>query len=187
MTNRSTLAVSLVILCPLGIAAWILGTHTIGISLSPNNDVSIGFAVALLAVLSAGYLFLFSQMTERPGSRLGQTLIICGTACVLVALALQFYLAAISSENSRRGADILNESVRIGRPMNNVNINTTFPKSVEGIGYLALLAGIWLAGIGIWVGVGQPARNPKIGAEEQFMGSSAPMNTVETGIRQANS
>jgi hypothetical protein len=184
MTNRAIFAVALVVLCPLGIGTWILAANTVGESLAPSNSAAIGFAVALLAVMTAGYLLLFSQTTERPGSRLGQTLVVCGTACVLIAVALQFYLASVSSENARRSAEILGESVRGGRNITNVNIRGDLPGSIQGVGYLALFAGVWLAAVGIRVGVGHGEQAMRPSTEEQFGSSTEPVRGVETGFRQ---
>jgi hypothetical protein len=186
MTSRALVAFFLFVLCPLGIATGILAAFTVGESLDPRNSGAIGFAVALLVVMTAAYLLVFAQMTEKPGSRLGQTLVICGTMCMLMAVALQFYLASVTAENARRLAEILSESVRNGRPRTNVNIQGDLPRSIQGIGYLALFAGVWLAAVGIRLGVGNAEKASKHVAEERFASSPEAQGAFASGIRQGS-
>ncbi len=152
MFNRAMLAPALLLIVPIGIATWILASHTIGESLSPPDARAIGFGIALLAVALLANLLFFSHVTERPGSRLGVTLVICGTLCVLGALALQFYLASLSADNSRRLAEIMGERLKTN-PSVNINLKGDYPETVRPIAYFVLLAGIWLAAVGIKVGV----------------------------------
>lgn len=152
MTGRAVMVVIMLILFPLGVGTWILATYTIGESLHPNNAPAIGFAVALLTVMPASYLLLLSDPPEAPSAAFGITLVICGAACILMALTLQFYLASLMGENSRRIAELLHEGMRKGGPVN-VNLNADFPKAVRVIPYLALLAGMWFCVVGIRIGV----------------------------------
>jgi hypothetical protein len=172
------------VLAPLGAATWILATHTVGASLVPGNDVTIGFAVALLVVVTAGYLLFAGGAASRQGPILGALLIGCGSACILTSVALQFKLASMAGDNARLLADILTEGVRVGRPVNNVNINSNLHPSVPGVSYLALLAGVWMAAVGISVGTRravQPA-HPDVSrpiAERV----PEPVAAAETGVR----
>jgi len=152
MTGRAVMVVVMFVLAPLGIATWILATHTIGASVHPEHAMSIGFAVALLSVMVASYLLLLSDPPEVPHVGFGITLVICGATCILVALIFQFYLASLTGDNSRRLAELLREGVKKGGPFN-VNLNTEFPQPVKVIPYLALIAGVWLAVMGIRIGV----------------------------------
>jgi hypothetical protein len=152
MTGRAVMVVVVLILIPLGVATWILATYTIGESLYPNHAVGIGFAVALLTVMAASYLLLLSDPPDVPNVPFGITLVICGAVCILVAVILQFYLASLTGDTSRRIAELLAEALKQGQPRN-VNLNTDFPQSVRVIPYMALFAGIWLAIMGIRIGV----------------------------------
>jgi hypothetical protein len=180
MTNRA-LSVLIMILCPLGIAAWILAAFTIGESLSPPNCASIGFAVALLTVTLTGYLLAIGPRGVQGRTQLPLALVLCGTACILMAVILQFYLAYVAAENARRAADIKAESVKVGRDINNVNVNATVPASVPGVSYLALFAGVWLAALGIYLGTGREERPPAVVPDRLAPG---PLALVETGVRE---
>jgi hypothetical protein len=174
------LAVTLLVIAPVGIATWILASHTVGESLSPPNSTQIGFGVALLAIATAASLLFLSNITEKPGSRLGLTLVICGTACILVALALQFHVASLVAANSQRVTDILRE--RGG----NVNLNVNLPESVRSISYFALFAGVWLAAVGIRIGVSHEGQ-PTVGAAS--IATAHPTGNggvTETGIRKGS-
>jgi MFS family permease len=180
MTNRPMLAVTVLVIALVGIATWILASHTVGESLDPRNSTSIGFSIALLAIATAASLLFLSNATEKPGSRLGLILVICGTACILVALALQFYVTSVLAANSQRVADILRE--RGG----NVNLNFNLPKSVESIAYCALFAGVWLAAVGIRIGVGREGL-ATVGAASIATGQPGGHGgATETGIREGN-
>jgi hypothetical protein len=172
MVNRATFALAALVIAPLSIATWILASFTVGESVSPRNSNLIGFGIALLAVALLAYLFFFSRAAERPGSHLGAVLIICGTLCVLVALALQFYLASLSAENSRRIAEIMGERLKTN-PSVNVNLKSDYPESVISIAYFALFAGIWLAAVGIKVGV-VPSGPARAAAEGPLRESPSP-------------
>jgi hypothetical protein len=136
----------------LGVGTWILATYTIGESLHPEHATPIGFAVALLTVMVASYLLLLSDPPDVPNVAFGITLVVCAAVCILVALIFQFSLASLTGDNSRRIAELLAEALKQGQPRN-VNLNTEFPQSVKVIPYLALFAGIWLAILGIRIGV----------------------------------
>lgn len=152
MTNRAMVAFATLVIAPVGIASWILAAFTVGESLRPHDSVPIGFAIALLTVALMAYLFFFSQVSERPGSYLGVVLVACGTLCILGALALQFYLASLTAENSRRLAEIMGERLKTN-PSVNINLKGDYPETVRPIAYFALFAGIWLAAVGVKVGV----------------------------------
>jgi hypothetical protein len=178
MTN-GTMLVTVLVIAPVGIATWILASHTVGESLDPRNATSIGFSIALLAIATAASLLVLSNATEKPGSRLGLILVICGTACILVALALQFYVTSVLAANSQRVADILRE--RGG----NVNLNVNF-ESVKSISYFALLAGVWLAAVGIRIGVNREGL-PKVGAATIVTAHPRSQGeATETGIREGS-
>lgn len=134
-----------------GIALWILAANTIGHSIrSGDRDMVIGGAVAALAVVAAALL----PSVRVPGpvaGRLAAWLVGTGAACVLLSLALQFYLAAQASESARRAADILEQSVRSGQRMTDVNVRARMPDSVEAVGYLGLLIGGGMVACGVRV------------------------------------
>jgi hypothetical protein len=161
--KRNTLAAVFLVIAPVGLAVGILAAHTVGDALSQRDESVIGFAVALLAVATAAGLLLLYDPATPPVGKLGLTLVISGTACVLAAVALQFYLASVTAENTRRLAELVGEHIRAGRPTN-FNVNANHPPSVQGIGYLALFAGVWLAAVGVRIGVGRapPAPPPAI-------------------------
>jgi hypothetical protein len=152
MTNRALAAVGLLVIAPLVIATWILATYTIGQSLNPNDSALIGFGIALLAMALLAYLVFFSQAAESPGSYLGVVLVICGTLCVLGARALQFYLTSVTAEHSRQLAEILGERLKTN-PSVNLHLSEDHPQTAGPVAYLTLLAGIWLAAVGIKLGV----------------------------------
>jgi hypothetical protein len=154
MSNRAILPVIVIVIAPLGIATWILAAHTIGDSLRPSDSVAIGFAVALLAMMAAAYLLFLAPALEGTNTHFGITLVICGTACVLLALALQFYLAYQAAESSRQVAGMMGDSLKRGERVT-VNLQPSLPGSVTGVAYLALFAGIWLAAMGIRIGAGR--------------------------------
>jgi hypothetical protein len=152
MTGRAVMVVVVLMLIPLGVGTWILATFTIGESLHPRYATLIGFAIALLTVMVASYLLLLSDPPDVPSVGFGITLVVCGAVCILVALIFQFYLASLTGDNSRRIAELLADAMKQPQPRN-VNLNTEFPQSMKVIPYLALFAGIWLAIMGIRIGV----------------------------------
>jgi hypothetical protein len=152
MTNRALMAVGSLVIAPLVIATWILATYTIGDSLNPRDSALIGFGIALLAMALLAYLVFFGQAAERPGSHLGVVLVICGTLCVLGALALQFYLASVTEGHSRQLAEILGERLKTNSSVN-LNMTGDYPATAKPIAYFVLLAGIWLVAVGIKLGV----------------------------------
>jgi hypothetical protein len=153
MMNRALLTIVVLVIAPIGIATWILAAFTIGENLSTHGDsILIGFGIALLAVALLTYLLLFSQVTERPGSHFSVILIICGTLCILGALALQVYVVSVTAEGNRRLTEIMGEQLKTN-PSVRLNLDANYPKSVSTIPYFVLFAGLWLAGVGIKVGV----------------------------------
>jgi hypothetical protein len=148
MTERKILPIIVMVIAPLGIATGILATHTVGESISPLSSAQIGFAVALLAMMTAAYILLLDNTINEAHPKFGITLVICGTACVLLALALQFYLAYLSGEHGRHITEIMADNVKRGQSVN-VNMDSHFPISVIAIAYLGLFVGAWLAGMGI--------------------------------------
>jgi len=181
VTNRAIIATSLFVIGPLGVATWILANFTVGRSLSQFHDedsILIGFSIALLVVATAVSLLFLTNATEKPGSRLGLSLVLCGTACILVALALQFYFVSAVAANSQRVADILRE--RGGK----VDLNFNVPKSVESISYCALFAGVWLAAVGIRIGVGRQGLATVGAASIAPAHSRDHGGAAETGIRE---
>jgi len=164
MTTRAMIPVVVMVILPLGIATWILGSYTLGESLSRNDSCAVGLSVALLATATAAYLFLFAGAREKPHPRLGVTLAICGTACILAALALQFYVVSVSAENSRRAMEILGDSMKTGSAAN-VHWQADIPQMAKPATYFALFAGIWLAAVGIRIGVGHQDSGEKAGSD----------------------
>jgi hypothetical protein len=160
-TRASVVATFFLVVVPVVVATGILATYTVGESLSPHDAVTIGFGVALLAAATACSLLLLSNPTETPRTQLGITLILCGAGCILAALALQFYLASIAADNSRRLAEMLSERIRSGGTAN-VNLNANIPESVKPVGYFTLLAGLWLVAVGVRLAV---ASAPRGGSE----------------------
>jgi hypothetical protein len=149
MAKRLEPAVLFLFLLPVGIGTGILGAYTVGASLSPHDPAPLGVGLALLAVALIGWSLFFSEPPRHPDMRFASVLVICGTLCVLVALVLQFYLASVTADNSRRVAEILREKG------GNVNFRMDIPDTVKAISYLALFAGIWLAALGIRMAVGR--------------------------------
>ena len=178
MTTRAMLAVTVLVIAPVAIAAWVLATYTVGASLAPDNSALVGFTIALLVIATAASFLFLSNATEKPGSRLGLILIICGTACILIALALQFYVASLVAANSQAVADVLRE--RGG----NVNLNVKVPKSVESISYFALFAGVWLAAVGIRIGVSRDGLATVGTASITTAHPPEQEGATETGIRE---
>jgi hypothetical protein len=143
-----------------GIALWVLATNTIGRTIRDGNqDVVIGGAVAALAVVAAALLPSVRMPAPNAG-RVSAWLVGTGAGCVLLALALQFYLAAQAAENARRAADIMEQSVRSGQRMTDVNVRARTPDSVEAVGYLCVLVGVGMIAYGIQVGMAGLAAAP---------------------------
>lgn len=164
MTPRTMLVVLLFMIGLLGTATWILATFTIGEALAPEHPVVAGFATALLVVITAVYLLLFSDINEKPGSRFGVGLVVCGTACVLISVVPQCYLIFVVTQNTGRMASVLNESLRHGDGSANANWSFNLPSSVSGVSYLALLFGAWMTVIGIRVLAGETFLKPVVKA-----------------------
>ena len=99
----------------------------------------------------------------------------------MVALALQFYVVSVVAANSQRATDILRE--RGG----NVNWNVNFPDSVRSMPYFALMAGVWLAAVGIRIGV---SRERLATALEAHRAPAEPLvrdGAIETRFREGTS
>jgi drug/metabolite transporter (DMT)-like permease len=167
MKNRSLSAVVGLLIAPIGVATWILSAYTIGESIKPHESLEIGLGVALVAVSSMAYFLIFYQPSEKPGSRLGLVLIICGTLCMLSALALQFHLASLTAEDHRRLGEIMGERLKTN-PSVNLHMTADYPESVKPIGYFVLFVGIWLAAVGIRLGTvpGGSAQAPTVPVPE---------------------
>ena len=163
MTGWKAVAVFLLFLLPLFAGTLGLAGYTIGEAITPNksDQTTIGTWVALLTVAFAAYLFFFSRPAEASGSRLSSTLVVSGAVCILGALALQFYLVHIASENSRRSAEIVAQNLdKPGITQAKVNVKTELPNTVKPLGYFAFLAGVWLAVVGIHIGVARRQPDP---------------------------
>jgi hypothetical protein len=154
MTGRARHRVVVLVIASVAVATWILAAHTVGEELESSNAVVIGFAVALLAVAAAASLLLITS--REPAWGLGLVLVLCGTACILAAVALQLYLASIAAQNSQRIVEILGEQIKTN-PSARLNVNADYPRSVTAISYFAVFAGIWMAAVGARVGVGSTA------------------------------
>src|SRR3954469_25318235 len=115
---------------------------TVGRALAPDETGVVGFAVALLVVATAVCLWVLWDPNRGSVLPLGLALIGCGTACVLVSIALQFYLASVAADSARRAGELVGERMRAGQSVN-VNVNANVPPSVPAVGYLALLGGLW--------------------------------------------
>jgi hypothetical protein len=162
LTARQRTHLTLLVMAFLTIATWILAAHTIGEALAPRQSEFIGFAVALLVVATAICLWVLWDPNRGPALPLGLALIGCGTACILVSVALQFYLAGVAADSARRAGDLFSQQARAGQ-IATVNVNANMPASVPAVGYLALLGGLWLAAAGIRVGLGRsPAEPPPL-------------------------
>jgi hypothetical protein len=151
MTGRAKIAVTLFVFAPVGIATWILAAFTIGEQLDPRTSPVIGLAVALLAVATVASLTFF--VSGKPGKSLSLVLVICGTCCIVAAVLLQVYLAAVTAQNSRRIMEILGEHMQTN-PSASLNVNADYPKTVQVVSYLAIFAGIWMAAVGTRLGIG---------------------------------
>ena len=158
-SDSNTRSKIIFVLIPIGVAVWILASHTVGESIKPRNSVEIGFAVALLAVVGAGYILLSDISVKQSNPQFGVILICCGTACMLLALLLQFYLAHIASEHGKHVAEIMADNLKRGQSVH-VDFDTHFPATGGAIAYLALLVGTWLAAVGIHIGVHRQPRLP---------------------------
>lgn len=160
MNDRTRLRVTLFVICAVFVATWILATFTVGESLSKQGSTLIGFAIALLLGALAVYWLLLSRGAEKPDFRLGVVLIACGTLCILACVALQFYLVSTIAEGKRQLAELMSQGLKTN-PSFNVNLTADYPHSVQPISYFALLAGVWLAAVGIKVGVARGNSSPK--------------------------
>jgi hypothetical protein len=159
MAERRVLPIILIVIGPLGIATWILAAHTVGDSISRQHSIEIGLAVALLAMMAAGYVLLLDNNIRDANPQLGLTLVICGTTSVVLALALQFYIAYLGGEQGRHFTEIMADNLKRGQ---NVNLerNAYLPVSVSAVAFLALFIGTWLAAMGIRVGVSRRLTAP---------------------------
>jgi hypothetical protein len=184
MTGRAVMIVVVLILIPLGVGTWILATYTIGEALHPNAATPIGFGVALLTVMVGSYLLLLSDPPDVPNVPFGITLVLSGAVCILVALIFQFYVASLAGDNSRRIAEMLAEALRKGQPRN-VNLNMELPQSVKVIPYMALFAGVWLAIMGIRIGVVRHRRAPRELYTPKYVDPNLP-RTGEDAFRPEN-
>jgi hypothetical protein len=153
LTPRQRLRLIQAVILLLAIATWILGAMTVGHAVAPNEAWAVGFALALLVVATAVCLWVLWDPNRGPVLPLGLALIGCGTACALVSVALQFYLASVASDSARRAGELVGQGMRAGQSVN-VNVNANVPPSVVAVGYLALLGGLWLAAVGVRVGLG---------------------------------
>jgi hypothetical protein len=147
------------VLIALTVAVGILASHTIGESLSHQTPELIGFAVALLVFVAAVSLWVLWDPNRGPVLPLGLALVGCGTACVLLSVALQFYLASVTNDQARRLAELLGERQRMNQG-GNINVNAPLPTSVEAVSYFALFSGLWLAAAGVRVGIGRVSAGP---------------------------
>ena len=139
-----------------GVALWVLATNTVGHSIRDGQqDVVIGGAVAALAVV-AGALLPSVRVPAPVAGRVSAWLVGAGAGCVLLALALQFYLAMQAAENARRAADIMEQSVRGGQRLTDVNVRARTPDSVEAVGYLCVLVGAGMVACGVRVATAAP-------------------------------
>jgi hypothetical protein len=151
MTPRALFAPFIIVIVPLWIATWILATYTVGESIDHHASGGIGFAVSLLAVMAAAYVLFLASPPEEANTLFGVTLVVSGTACIFVALALQWYLASLAADHSRRVGELLGDGLKRGERLN-INLDQKVPGSVTAVGYLALFAGVWLAVMGIRIG-----------------------------------
>lgn len=185
MTPRAMLAPFIIVIVPLGIATWILATYTVGESIDQRASAGIGFALALLAVMAAAYVLYLTDRPDEANTPFAVTLMVCGTACIFVALALQFYLASLAADHSRRVGELLGEGLKRGERLN-VNLDQKVPGSVTAVGYLALFAGIWLAVIGIRIGGARRIRRVSVNtAELGGLDISKPLPRAEDETREA--
>jgi hypothetical protein len=104
-----------------------------------------------LAHLTRQVVALLVQSPVRPGRNVGLALIICGTVCVLSALAMQLY---------ESGRDV-SGSTTIGFPQSSGSARVTAQLSESSlltpvITVAVLLAGAALVALGIWSSTGSP-------------------------------
>lgn len=88
--------------------------------------------------------------------RTGTIAIICGTACILAAIGLQFYIAHLAAENKIQLLRMVQEhpeNVVFRENVANPNWMLTFPQSVWLMTLLASIVGICLIGVGIWMSI----------------------------------
>lgn len=147
----------LVSIAVLVVAAWVLATFTIGEAVGGRQSELVGFAVALLIGLSAYHLPAV-RVPESVAGRLAAGLVAGGLVLLLSGLALQFYLAYLSSEHARRAADVIEQAARSGQRVSDVNIRANSPPSVGAIGYACVLAGVgaMVCGVRVAVPTGRP-------------------------------
>ena len=159
MRERKFLPTFIVVLIPLGVATGILAAHTVGESIDHRNSAQIGFSVALLAMLAAGYFLFMDNTITETNSRFGIILVFCGTACVLLSVILQFYVAHLGGEHGRRLTEILADNLKRGVGVN-INEREALPTSVSAISYLSLVIGAWIVAMGIRTGVSRRPAAP---------------------------
>jgi hypothetical protein len=158
-TGAPRVLLTFFVLIALTVAAGILAAHTVGQALAPRSADFIGFAVALLVLAAAVGVWVLWDPTRGPVLPLGLALVGGGTACVLLSVALQFYLVSLTNDQSRRLAELLSERQKLNQ-QGNINLNAPLPTSVEAVSYFALFGGLWLAATGVRVGIGRASIGP---------------------------
>src|ERR1019366_4037443 len=89
-------------------------------------------------------------------TRTGTIAIICGTACILGAIGLQFYIAHLAAANKSQLLRMVEEhpeNLTFRANVANPNWYIDFPPSVWGTNLLASLVGVGLIGVGIWMSI----------------------------------
>ena len=174
----------LLVLLPVSVGAGLLGNYTVGREITGHGGdpgVGVGFGLTTFAVL-VWFLF-FSEGVQQPSPVFASVLVVCGTLCILVALALQFYMASLLGENSRRVAELL--ALKGG----NVNLNVELPGALKANSYLALFAGIVFVAFGIRMAAGKgktllPSRLMDDVSSPRTASPYASPEAMETGIRR---
>ena len=89
-------------------------------------------------------------------TRTGTIAIICGTACILAAIGLQFYIAHLAAANKSQLLRMVEEhpeNVVFRENVANPNWMVSTPQSVWATTLLGCLVGVCLIGVGIWMSI----------------------------------
>jgi hypothetical protein len=121
------------------------------------GHIAAGFLIFLLVIALAGPLARLireiirrvEQTQAKPAQPVVLTLIICGTLCVLGAMGMELYLV-------RYGESVMTAAGigGLGQGMERVSVGVETPILGHAVAILGLVAGVGLASVGFWGGLG---------------------------------